>query len=244
MATNPAGLAFGDWFPDAQDPIARQLSDAGTPVIGYNAAPQNWADSTGALAWVRQSDYEAGRIAGQQLAAAGVKHALCVNHAPGATLFEDRCDGLAKGMEEAGGTASDLAIPYEDASNPAKVMTAIQGQVMSDGSIDGLFTLGSGVARNALQALADQPPAHPVVIGTVDLSTDVLHSVADGDLLFAIDQQPYLQGFYAIAGLAQAQKYGLHPVGEVATGPLVITGDSADRAIQINAQERGIRGAL
>lgn len=243
-ATNPAGVAFGDWFPDAQDPIVKALAQKGTPVVGYNSGPDGWQDSTGAIAWVKQSDFEAGHRAAQIFAESGVKHALCVNHGPGATLFEQRCDGLAAGMKEAGGTSTELSIPYQDVTNPGKVMQAVQGALNGDKGIDAVFTLGSGTARDALRAVTEMPGDKKPVVGTIDLSTEVLQQVADGNLLFAIDQQPYLQGYYAIAILAQDIKYGLHPVGMISTGPLAITKDSAARAIEINGTERGIRGAL
>lgn len=243
-ATNPAGIAFGDWFPDAQDPIAKNQAERGVPVVGYNSGPDNWQESTGAIAWVKQSDFEAGHRAAQLFVEQGATHALCVNHGPGAVLFEQRCDGLEAGMKEAGGTSADLSIPYQDVTNPAKVMQAVQGALNANKDIDAVFTLGSGTARDALRAVAEMAGDTKPLVGTVDLSTEVLQQVADGNLLFAIDQQPYLQGYYAIAILAQEIKYGLHPVGTVSTGPLAITKDTAPRTMEINGAERGIRGAL
>lgn len=243
-ATNPAGVAFGDWFPDAQDPISKALAEKGVPIVGYNSGPDNWPESTGAIAWVKQSDFEAGRRAAQLFVEKGAKHALCVNHGPGAALFEQRCDGLEAGMKEAGGTSTDLSIPYQDVTNPGKIMQAVQGALNGNKAIDAVFTLGSGTARDALRVVAEMSGDNKPVVGTIDLSTEVLQQVADGNLLFAIDQQPYLQGYYAIAILAQEIKYGLHPVGTISTGPLAITKSTAPRVIEINTTERGIRGAL
>lgn len=147
-------------------------------------------------------------------------------------------------MKAGGGTATELSLPYSDATNPAKVMQAVQGALSGDASIDAVFTLGSGIARDALRAIGDMPGDRRVVVGTIDLSSEVLQQVADGNLMFAIDQQPYLQGYYAIQILAQELKYGVHPVGIVKTGPLAITKDDAARTMEINGREKGIRGAL
>lgn len=239
-ATNPAGLAFGDWFPETQDPLVLKLAQEGTPVVGFNSGPENWRESTGALAWVSQSDKAAGVMAGERLAQAGGRHALCVDHLPGAVLTKQRCNGLAEAMAAAGGTSSVLSIPWSDATNPAKVMQAIQGSLNANNEIDGIFALGSSIAGDAIRAAEGRE----VRIGTVDLSTAVLEHVANGDLLFAIDQQPYLQGFYAIAILAQQIRYDLHLVGQVSTGPVAITEAEAPRVIKINSEEPGIRGAL
>jgi simple sugar transport system substrate-binding protein len=239
-ATDPAGLAFGDWFPETQDPLVLKLAQEGTPVVGFNSGPENWRESTGALAWVSQNDKAAGVMAGERLAQAGVRHALCVNHLPGTVLNKQRCNGLAEAMAAAGGTSSVLSIPWSDATNPAKVMQAIQDSLNANNKIDGIFALGSSIARDAIRAAGGRQ----VTIGTVDLSSAVLEDVANGDLLFAIDQQPYLQGFYAIAILAQEIKYGMHLVGQVSTGPVAITEVEAPRVIAINSEEPGIRGAL
>lgn len=243
-ATNPAGIAFGDWFPEAQDPIVKVLSEKGVAVVGYNSGPDKWEESTGAIAWVKQSDFEAGRRAAKLFSAQGSKHALCVNHGPGAVLFEQRCKGLEAGMKEAGGASTELSIPYQDVSNPAKVMQAVQGALNGMPDIDAVFTLGSGTARDALRVVGQRVGDKKPAVGTVDLSTEVLQQVKDGKLLFAIDQQPYLQGYYSIAILAQDIKYGLHAVGTVSTGPLAITKETAARAIDVNGREHGIRGAL
>ena len=243
-ATNPAGVAFGDWFPNVQDPIVKSLAEKGVPVVGYNSGPDKWQESTGAIAWVKQSDFEAGRRAAELFAGRGARHALCVNHGPGSVLFEQRCSGLETGMKEAGGTSTELSIPYQDVTNPGKIMQAVQGALNNNKEINSVFTLGSGTARNSLRVVTEMPGQRKPVVGTVDLSTEVLQQVKDGNLLFAIDQQPYLQGYYAIAILAQEIKYGLHPVGTVSTGPLAITKDTAARAIEINGLEHGIRGAL
>ena len=48
-------------------------------------------------------------------------------------------------------------------------------------------------------------------VGTTDLSTQVLQDVADGKLLFTIDQQPYLQGYYSVLIAYQYVKYGMRP---------------------------------
>ena len=241
-ASAPAGVAFGDWFPDTEDRLVKALAEKGVPIVGFNSGPDNWQESTGAIAWVNQSDFAAGELAGSSLAAAGAKRALCVNHGPGATLFEQRCRGLQHGMEANAGASTVINIPWSDASNPAKVTQAVQAALQNDSKIDAIFTLGSGVARDAVTAV--KKSGRDVTVGTVDLSTAVLNQVANGELLFAIDQQPYLQGYYAIAILAQEKTYGLHLVGQVSTGPVAITKKNAGRVIEINGANHGIRGAL
>lgn len=196
------------------------------------------------MARVGQSDYHAGFLAGELFAKEGAHHVLCVNHAPGAVFAEQRCSGLADSLKKAGGDSSALNIPWADATNPGKVTQAIQGALSSDPKIDGIFTLGSSVAMDAVRAATQQGVAEKVKIGSVDLSSAVLNAIQDGKILFAIDQQPYLQGYYAVAILAQNARYGMHLVGQVATGPLAIDKANVDRVLKVNSEHHGIRGAL
>jgi simple sugar transport system substrate-binding protein len=241
VASKPDGLAVGNWFPQAENPHIRKAADAGTPVIAVNAAPRDWP-TTGALALVGQSDYEAGVLAGQRLADAGAKTVMCVNHAPGADNLEQRCGGLKESLTKAGGTTTVLNIPYQDSSNPGKVQQAIEGALAGGKNVDAIFTLAAGIADSAVRAVK-AGDSKDIKIGTADLSKPVLTHIKNGDLVFAIDQQPYLQGYYAVAILAQEIKYGLHLVGQVATGPVAITKDTVDRVIEVNDKQTGIRGA-
>jgi simple sugar transport system substrate-binding protein len=242
LASHPSGLAFGDWFPSTEDPLVAAAAKAGLPVVVVNSAPADW-HASGAFAFIGQSDTAAGILGGENLIRAGARDVLCVNHAPGAQNLEQRCTGLAKVAHAAGGTSSVLNIPFSDAFNPGKVTQDIRGALIANKHIDAVFTLGSSIATDAVRAVTDQGLSGKVTIGTVDLSSAVLDDVAKGKLLFTIDQQPYLQGYYAVAILAQAVKYGLHLVGQVSTGPTTITKSGAPNVIRINGEFHGVRGA-
>jgi simple sugar transport system substrate-binding protein len=58
-------------------------------------------------------------------------------------------------------------------------------------------------------------------------------------MLFAIDQQQYLQGYLPVEFLAMKKRYGLMPVGTVMTGPGFVTKDNAAQAIDL--AQKGIR---
>src|SRR6185295_16271631 len=66
-------------------------------------------------------------------------------------------------------------------------------------------------------------------LATFDLNADVAKAVQDGKILFAVDQQPYLQGYIAVVMLTQ-YKANLNVLGgglPVLTGPNLITKDNA-----------------
>ncbi|WP_322092850.1 sugar ABC transporter substrate-binding protein [Paraburkholderia bannensis] len=243
IASKPAGIAYGDWFPNAEDPLVSEAAKAGIPVVAVNAAPSNWS-ATGAMALIGQSDYDAGALGGQLLAKAGAKHGICVNHAPGASNIEQRCSGFADAMKKAGGVATVLNIPYSDVTNPGKVAQAIQGALSSDQKVDGIFACNASIAVYATRAVEQQGVGGKVKVGSIDLSTALLQAIKDGKVEFTIDQQPYLQGYYAVSTLAQNAKYGMHLVGQVKTGPLAINKANVESVLNVNRNYHGIRGAL
>jgi simple sugar transport system substrate-binding protein len=77
-------------------------------------------------------------------------------------------------------------------------------------------------------------------LATFDLSPEVLQSIVDGNMLFAIDQQQYLQGYLPIV-LLTLNSRNLNTVANdvIMTGPGFVTQDNAERVIQLS--EAGTR---
>ena len=69
----------------------------------------------------------------------------------------------------------------------------------------------------------------------------MLAAVRDGKMLFAVDQQPYLQGYLPVILLAEQARHGVFPgEGElIPTGPKFITKANAAEVIRLSAE--GIR---
>jgi simple sugar transport system substrate-binding protein len=63
--------------------------------------------------------------------------------------------------------------------------------------------------------------------------------VSEGKAEFAVDQQPYLQGYVPVAMLALRAKYGTLPAGNVPSGPSFVTKANAAQVIGLSA--KGIR---
>jgi simple sugar transport system substrate-binding protein len=79
------------------------------------------------------------------------------------------------------------------------------------------------------------------ILATFDYSPKVLQAIRSGRIEFAVDQQPYLQGYLPIVFLTELTRYGLFPAqGDViATGPNFVTSQNADQAERLS--EQGIR---
>ena len=237
VVSRPEGLVVSVLDADALGPAIRAAVEAGVPVITINSGEDAFA-ALGALAHVGQPESEAGFQAGEQLAAAGAHRVLCVNHEVGNVALDQRCDGLRAAMVAAGGTTSMLAV---DLADPEDTRQRVAGALTADPAIDGVLTLGTTGAGPALAASHELGRERDVHLGTFDLSPSVLEAVRDGQILFAIDQQQYLQGYLPIVLLTLYLETGTIPGGgrPIATGPRFVTAATAERAIELS--RRGLR---
>jgi simple sugar transport system substrate-binding protein len=225
-------------LPDAKalSPSIKAAVKAGIPVVTINSGSDEFR-TVGALAHVGQDEYKAGLEAGRRMGRAGVKHALCVNQENGNAGLDQRCHGLADGLAKTGGTMRPLPVPLQN-ENLAQTRMA---EALNDRDVDGILTLGPGGAKPALDAVRASGLEAKVKLATFDLSPDVLAAVRDGKMLFAVDQQPYLQGYLPVMLLAERARYGVFPgEGElIETGPKFITKAEAPEVIRLSAE--GIR---
>lgn len=233
-------MVVGDFIPDAFDPLIKQAIDSGIPVVIVNSGEAS-AKELGAIAFVGQDESFTGLRSGEEMVAAGVTHGLCLDHVPQNPSTTLRCEGFAAAFADAGLESTTFNLPQTDQNNPQAIAQALQGQIASNPGIDGIYTLGSFVAESALQAIADQGHSDSITLATTDLSTNVLNAIKDGEILFAADQQPYMQGYYGVLIASQYLEYGLQPGAPIRTGPMFVTVDNVDAVLK--AQESGVRGA-
>lgn len=182
-----------------------------------------------------------GRKGGEAEVKAGVKNGICIDHVPANPVLEQRCKGYTDAITAAGGKAKMITIPYEDTTNDQKLQQAIGGALLADPTIDGVFTLGPTVAINAVAAV--KQVGRDIKIGTTDISTPALEAIKAGDLLFALDQQPFLQGYYGVMIASQYVKYAVAPVSEITTGPFIIDASNVAKVLEVSATYPGLRGA-
>jgi simple sugar transport system substrate-binding protein len=235
IASRPDGLVVSIPSPALAGAIRRAVR-AGIPVVSINSGSDIFR-RLGVLAHVGQEEGPAGAAAGRRLAAAGVRHALCINHEPGNVGPDTRCRAFAAAIRAAGGTARIVAVDLTDAAATARQLAA----ALKDPAVDGVLTLSANAAEPTLAALRATGREDRIQYGTFDLSPEVLRGVLAGRIRFAIDQQAYLQGYLPVVLLGQLARYGLFAAqGEVIpTGPHFVTRATAAQAIRLS--QRGIR---
>ncbi len=221
-----------DWVPEAMDSAFQQVTDAGIPLIIYNAGGLEAADKLGALNYVGSDEGLAGESGGEFFGANGAKNVICVNTLPGAANTEARCKGIADGIGKSGGKSTQLPLPSSNFGNPTAVAQAIKAALLQDESIDGVVTISTGDADSAASAIDQAGVADKVQLGTFDVSPEQLKRIQEGKQLFAIDQQPYMQGYLAVSMLNGYSQWGLNlPQRPLLTGPAIISKDNIDTVV-------------
>lgn len=228
----PDGLIVSIPDADALGPSIEKAVEAGIPVVSMNSG-SNVSKSLGALLHVGQEEFDAGKAAGEALAAMGGKKGLCVNQEVGNVALDDRCNGFEEGF---GGDVTVLPTGNDPAEIEAKVKAALQ----SDESIDTILALGAATAGEpSLAAVKAVGMLDSINVATFDMSPAFLEAVAAGEAAFCIDQQQYLQGYLPVVFLAMNARFGLMPGGNVPSGPNLVTKDKAAQVVELSA--KGIR---
>ena len=196
--------------------------DAGIPVVTLNSGAEE-AEALGAMTHVGQTETIAGEGAGAQLAEAGAKKMLCIIHEQGNVGLNQRCEGAAEGFE--GGEVENLQVA--GTADVSTTLTEIQSKLESDSSVDAVLALNPDIAIAARDAVAGA--SSEATVATFDLSGDVVKAIQADEILFAVDQQQYLQGYLPVVFLT-LNKTNLNTVGggqPVLTGPGFVTKDNA-----------------
>ncbi|GAB3451640.1 substrate-binding domain-containing protein [Kineococcus endophyticus] len=193
------------------------------PVIGLNAGYNDWKQQK-LIGYFGQDEAIAGKAGGARLAEEGAKKVLCVIQAQGQSQLEDRCKAITEGL----GSAGSVENIYVNGTDSAATQSTITAKLQQDSSIDHVVTLGAPIALIAVDSLKEA--GSKAKLATFDTNGELVAAIKDGSVAWAIDQQPYLQGYEAIDSLwlylTNANTIG---GGEaVLTGPAFIDSSNID----------------
>ncbi|GAB2717183.1 substrate-binding domain-containing protein [Streptomyces bullii] len=211
------GIAVTLAKPQAMKGPVAEARRAGIPVVGLNSGIDAWQPA-GLLEYFGQDESVAGQAVGDKLDALKAKHALCVVHERGNVALEARCAGVKKTFD---GTTDNL---YVEGTDMKAVTGAITARLRQDPTIDEVVTLGAQFALAAVESVHEA--GSKAQVATFDLNKDLVKAVRGGDVQFAVDQQPYLQGYLAVDALWLYRTNGNISGGGVApvlTGPAFVT---------------------
>ena len=217
-AANPAGIivTIAD-FDVLKGPITDAV-DKGIPVITINSGTKEQSEQLGALLHVGQPEYDAGVGAGKHAKKAGVKQFLCVNHYITNPASVERCQGYADALGVKLGRQM-----IDSGQDPAEIKNKVKAYLNSNQKANGILTLGPTSAHPTLAALREMGLEGEIHFSTFDLSDEIAKGIKDDTIAFAIDQQPYLQGYMPVVILTNLARYGVLPSGHMNSGPGFVT---------------------
>jgi simple sugar transport system substrate-binding protein len=219
--SKPDALLVSVPAPDALKASIQKAVAAGIPVIGFNAGRDTYKD-WGAMMYFGQDEAIAGEAAGARLKTEGAGKVLCVIQAQGQAQLEARCNGVKSGF---GGQVENINVTGTDLTS---VRSTIESKLRQDPAITHVITLGAPFALTALQAKQDSDSK--AVITTFDTNAELVGKIESGDIAWAVDQQPYLQGYMSVDAAAFYLRNGnvLGGGKEVLTGPAFIDKNNID----------------
>lgn len=226
VAQNCTALAVPVWDGAAQGPALANAIDAGVNVFMYNSGLPLLEDgSIEALGYFGTDEYQAGLAAGRAHAEGGASSLLCVNTQPGAVNWMQRCGGAIEAAGDAGLETEELILPAENFGDAAAISAAVQSKLAENPNIDAILTGSAADADAVAEALSAMNA--DVAQGGWDVSANILNRIESGESLFAIDQQGWLQGWYAVSHAWYYDQYAILPATNVIlTGPALVTADN------------------
>ena len=219
---------------EAIGPVAQRAVEAGIPTVGLNSGMNEYA-TYGMSGFFGQDESVAGTAAGERLREEGAEKVLCVIHEQGNSSQEARCSGVRDGLGEGG----EVELLYVNGQDLVAAQATMQSKLSQDPSIDTVFGLQAPVAMRAIDAVRDA--GSEAQIATFDTNSELVGAIADGKIKWAVDQQPYLQGYLAVDSLWLAKRNGATLGGgqPVYTGPSFVDASNVDTIAE--AAKAGMR---
>ena len=176
------------------DPVTEVVGDA--LLIGVTVYVINAGDAIGAElgvdSYFGQVETVAGLAVGDRLQEAGATHLLCVKHEQRNVALDTRCS-------RAGQRVDALTELYVDPDGP--VGDLLEAAMRAEPTIDAVLTMNTRLMSAATDAIdrIRETDTRSIVHAVFELNDQVLDAIESGAVLFAVDQQPYLQGYLPVA---------------------------------------------
>ena len=185
------GIAVTLAKPDAMKAAVEAAEAKGIPVVAFNAGQDAW-QAMGVKEYFGQDGYIAGQGAGDRLKTEGAKKVICVIQEQGHVDLEARCAGLKNTFP----ATENLNVNGKDMPSVESTITAKLQQDPSDrlrrDARRAVRADRRAVGQERRQRGQDRHVRHQRCAGRRDQG---------GDVQWAVDQQPFLQGYLAVDSL-------------------------------------------
>ncbi|MDI3195217.1 substrate-binding domain-containing protein [Pseudarthrobacter sp. AL07] len=225
------GIAVTLAKPDALKDALKKATDAGIPVVSLNAG-ESVSAQLGAFTHFGSNEKLAGTAVGDKLRSEGLSHPICVIQEQGHVGLEARCAGVKEKLPA-------TEILYVAGTDMTQVSSTVTAKLQATADADSIVGLGAPFTLTILKAV--NAAGSKAKVASFDMNAELAQKIADGEILFTVDQQPWLQGYGAIDAIWQNKRGGFEIGGgqPVLTGPSIV--DKAAAADALKFAKEGIR---
>ncbi len=219
VAMRPDGIALVINDDKAYDKLVADAIAKGINVIGMNNDDSEGAAGNVRLAYIGQSERRAGYVIARRLFDTGQKKGWALRGAkvaaavevPGANYGVVRSQGIQDAMREFG-IMTKMDIIDAGGLEMTTVESRITSYLIANPDTKFIFGLG-GICTDRLTSSLRNAGKKPgeIIAGGFDTAPGTLEGLKAGFVEASIDQQQYLQGYYAIYTLYLMKKYGFAP---------------------------------
>jgi simple sugar transport system substrate-binding protein len=188
-------------------------------VVAFNVTASTGPVLDCLLSFVGQDFEQAGALIAQRMIDDDLirsgDEVACPVEDPSAVYAIQRAAGVNSALEAVGAECDVVATGFD----LAEAQTALQQYLLGRSNTQAIVALG--LVPLQVAPAAAQAAGVDVEIGGFDLSSEISEAIESGDITAAVNQQPYLQGYYAVTQLALRLKYGLTP-SDIDTGNALV----------------------
>ena len=175
----------------------------------------------------QQAGYEAGlRLAqkAKELSIDGTIRGVCIKQSATAENLQDRCIGFEQAMNENGIIPKTLSTSSKTI-DPVTIKEDIEIYYNNNPDTKIFLSLGpiGAIPFYEFKREKDLQPG-TFVHGTFDLSQKIIEEIDDRTTEFAVDQQPYLQGYLVVQWLTWIKRHDFEPYFEQRKNRIIPTG--------------------
>jgi simple sugar transport system substrate-binding protein len=226
IAARPDGIITGFWFLQAEDEPVRNAIKQGIKVIAYNQPdPRPEGQRIPYLGYVGVEARDIGiAMANESLKRVNIKRAAIAIHHVGSASVETVAAGVASVLEAKKVPFDKLEITV----TPSTAINVLNSYVNRYPATNFIFTLGAAGAIPTLRFIQEQGLQGKVFAAAYEVTKEVSKGIKDGIIPVAIEHQSFTQTFYPIIELYNYLEYGLFPLENLYTGPIVVDKSNVD----------------
>ena len=225
------GIALNIIDAEAFDRVIEEAIGKGIPVVAFNTDDNSSPNAR--LSSVNQDLFNAGKLFGERILKDIPTNSkvLVTQHSAGISALDDRMSGMLAVLKRKNIRAK-VAITGIHADAASRV---IADALKANPEIKTILCTGLADTEGAGMAIEKEFADQNILAAGFDLSLIVVESIRNGHLVFTIDQQPYMQGFYPVIQLVQNIRYGIIP-NDMNAGASVVSKDNIDNIDELIEQ--------